>query len=619
MNNGAFGENFPYSNFHDLNMDWIIKIAKDFLDQYTHIREIIENGEQSLQELTTSGLEQLQEKADNLNALLQKWYDTHSEDIANQLANALADLNSTLAENIANFNSAAEAKSQALLDSWPDDYSELITEYNNLKNRVERIEDVVPNYLINQTVSGTGYTEISGTFKAGTYSFSVDNIASSDTDSPYSVIDFYNSSTTKVGTIALERGHKSEMPFTLSADASIAYFYASDNFQHSTGDTFTYTNVKLYQTTKLVENIKTLHKTALDVNDAIISSSVVASPTWVNRPIDDSVGQMNIYTNTKYASTEDIISVVGYTRVNIVVGVSDVTGIKIYKYDLDGNYLGYNWGTSVVAFTYTIPDGVYGIRIGYSKDSAIDLSTIGTVTLYRANPSMSKNILEKKFVYDGDSIAESRLTNYANGGAYAKIIADLTNGTYINQATSTGHLSSTINNPYYPTTTTHSVVDNLTNLPTDGDLYCFEGGINDYWANIPLGTVSDTDYTGTLDINTVAGALEYIFRYAINNFVGKPIIFVIMHKIQTTFIDENTRGNTFTDFHNMFVKICNKYSIPYYDAFMHSGLNGWNPVQSNIFLNAGVHGADGTHPNKEGYMRYYVPQLINLFAANLKY
>ena len=28
MNNGAFGELFPYSNFHDLNLDWIIKIIK---------------------------------------------------------------------------------------------------------------------------------------------------------------------------------------------------------------------------------------------------------------------------------------------------------------------------------------------------------------------------------------------------------------------------------------------------------------------------------------------------------------------------------------------------------------------------------------------------------------
>ena len=56
MNTGAFGEGFPYTNFHDLNMDWIIKIAKDFLDQYTHIQETITNGENSLTTLTTEGL-----------------------------------------------------------------------------------------------------------------------------------------------------------------------------------------------------------------------------------------------------------------------------------------------------------------------------------------------------------------------------------------------------------------------------------------------------------------------------------------------------------------------------------------------------------------------------------
>ena len=37
-------EQFPYTNFHELNMDWIVKIAKDFLDQYTHIQETITTG-----------------------------------------------------------------------------------------------------------------------------------------------------------------------------------------------------------------------------------------------------------------------------------------------------------------------------------------------------------------------------------------------------------------------------------------------------------------------------------------------------------------------------------------------------------------------------------------------
>ena len=138
-------QEFPYTNFHELNLDWIVKIAKDFLDQYTHIQEVIQTGLEDLAESretgladlaesratglselnqkTLDGLADLQEKYDTLYALLQAWYDTHSADIAGQLAVAIAD-----------FNSAAGAKSQELLDSWPDDYSELVTEYNNIKS-----------------------------------------------------------------------------------------------------------------------------------------------------------------------------------------------------------------------------------------------------------------------------------------------------------------------------------------------------------------------------------------------------------------------------------------------------------------------------------------------------
>ena len=158
MNTGIFGEGFPYSNFHDLNMDWIIKIAKDFLDQYTHIQEIIEQGKTDIQDLTTSGLEQLQDKADNLTELLQAWYDEHSEDIANQLADALADLNAwytehsedisnqltealadlnewytthenyldqTLADNTTEFNQRATQKAYETIQTIPSDYTDL--------------------------------------------------------------------------------------------------------------------------------------------------------------------------------------------------------------------------------------------------------------------------------------------------------------------------------------------------------------------------------------------------------------------------------------------------------------------------------------------------------------
>ena len=124
-NIGAFGENFPYSNQHDMNMDWIIKIAKDFLDQYS-----------TLQQTITEGMEGLENKATELENLLQAWYDTHSEDIANELASALQDLNEWYTQHqgylddyvtssITFFTQQANAKVLETLQTIPEDYTVL--------------------------------------------------------------------------------------------------------------------------------------------------------------------------------------------------------------------------------------------------------------------------------------------------------------------------------------------------------------------------------------------------------------------------------------------------------------------------------------------------------------
>lgn len=46
MNNGAFGERFPYTNFHDLNLDWIVatvkKLTNDEKEQNRMITELSE-------------------------------------------------------------------------------------------------------------------------------------------------------------------------------------------------------------------------------------------------------------------------------------------------------------------------------------------------------------------------------------------------------------------------------------------------------------------------------------------------------------------------------------------------------------------------------------------------
>ena len=111
---GPFGNMMPYSNFHGMNLDWVIQIAKDFLDQYTHIQETID-----------TGLTDLQDKYDTLSGLLDAWYNEHSEDIAEELASALQDIADALSSATGDFQTSAEAIAQEVLTSIPADYTDL--------------------------------------------------------------------------------------------------------------------------------------------------------------------------------------------------------------------------------------------------------------------------------------------------------------------------------------------------------------------------------------------------------------------------------------------------------------------------------------------------------------
>lgn len=273
--------------------------------------------------------------------------------------------------------------------------------------------------------------------------------------------------------------------------------------------------------------------------------------------------------------------------------VTDQNGIILAK--------GESGKANEVIETFTIPAGgaiLYvnntqnGSFVSFQKEEPVGASII----------AVSKSpISYKTVIYDGDSICHGVSTN----GGYARLIAEKVGGMYVNQGVGGARLTSKASGA-----THHSVCDNIVNLPTTGDLYCFQGGVNDYWANnVPLGTYSKSDFTGSVDTSTVCGALEYIFRYALTNFLGKPICFIITHKCSGAIYNKNTMGDTFEDYRNAMVGICNKYSIPYYDAFSESGLNGWNTAQKSAYFQ----NADGCHPTEDGYKRYYVPQLISLF------
>lgn len=155
-------EQFPYTDMHQLNLDWIIKIAKDFLDQYTHIQELIEAGETSITGLTEAGEQQLQEKATELEELLNAWYTQHSGDIADQLAAALSDIANTLT---ASENAIDAYSAQKIIDitaSIPQDYSALSEKVQNLSFDDIAGTSILPgtNIISEATVTDNEYATV---------------------------------------------------------------------------------------------------------------------------------------------------------------------------------------------------------------------------------------------------------------------------------------------------------------------------------------------------------------------------------------------------------------------------------------------------------------------------
>ena len=295
--------------------------------------------------------------------------------------------------------------------------------------------------------------------------------------------------------------------------------------------------------------------------------------------------------------------------------------------DEQGTWIQATWDISSVLDVDVVAERSGYLVVCYSTNNSAAPSVL--FKAYRV-PSINEQIEKlasilkgKKIAYNGDSICESRLsamTNGYNGGAYAKLIADIVGGTYENRAISGGILASKVPDGDTQSAPPRFVVSDVENMAEDADLVCFEGGVNDFWHKVPLGVVRDfpddlKPYDGNYDTTTLLGALEMIFYKATQRWVGKPIVFIITHKITTTLVPGSGYEYTYYDVVEGMKKACKKWSIPFYNAFEESGFNAYNPIQKSMF----TYNQDGCHPNKEGYMAYYVPQLIKLFESIMPY
>lgn len=85
-------ENFPYSNFHDINLDWIIKQVNDLINQWDSLKDVYINFAADLTHIENT-LDNHESRIENLEQIV----DMHTDSL-NTLAQGLIEANNEIEE-----------------------------------------------------------------------------------------------------------------------------------------------------------------------------------------------------------------------------------------------------------------------------------------------------------------------------------------------------------------------------------------------------------------------------------------------------------------------------------------------------------------------------------------
>ena len=260
----------------------------------------------------------------------------------------------------------------------------------------------------------------------------------------------------------------------------------------------------------------------------------------------------------------------------------------------------------------SVPENTYNhLRIGvetYAKDMEFTemlLVPTGSNTEFSPTKNAIYNndvLLGKKLCVDGDSIC------WGHGflGGYAKIIGENNGMTVVNNAASGATIASGVNwDSGYPR---HWIAESVTELPSDGDYYIIEGGLNDYNKDVELGESSYSDIinpTAPQTITNVLNAMEYLCNKLTSVYVGKKVGFIFPHKVLSCDWTQNGMGKTHRDYKTLQKKILTKWGIPYIDLSEESNMTTAIDTIRTTYTMSG----DGLHPNEIGYKQFYVDKI----------
>lgn len=145
--------------------------------------------------------------------------------------------------------------------------------------------------------------------------------------------------------------------------------------------------------------------------------------------------------------------------------------------------------------------------------------------------------------------------------------------------------------------------DTIEDMAEDANIVIMSGSINDceYYTNEDFLGELTGDFTSELNLNTFYGALEDMCKKALQKWQGKPIIYVIEHRMT---LDNTTYGQYYLKLHKAIIDVMNKWGISVVDLFNDCPSLNYNDGYKTAYTTG-----DGTHPNFDGYAKFYVPRV----------
>ena len=153
------------------------------------------------------------------------------------------------------------------------------------------------------------------------------------------------------------------------------------------------------------------------------------------------------------------------------------------------------------------------------------------------------------------------------------------------------------------TPNTNCITNTITSYTSETDIIGVLGGVNDYYRDLPLGDIDDTD------TSTIYGSLHVSMSYLSENYSDAFIFYMTPYKCDFNnrlWSDNNSKGYNLEDVANAIKEVAAIYNIPVLDLLE---VGGFENVMNDS-------DCDGVHPNQNFITNVMAPQIAKFIQDN---